>query len=116
MKSGSSEGLAGPSAGLLYLRIAVDYGNLVGDAEPMIGCMAAHPNKHIREAIRYAEDHGWTFSKASGRAHILERCGVHRATVTAAGSAFIRRHAAQRIMPGVSVARSTSARTEGTVS
>ena len=30
----------------------------------------AHPNKHIREAIDYAEDHGWQFEKASGQAHI----------------------------------------------
>ncbi|MDA1049533.1 MAG: hypothetical protein O3C40_03515 [Planctomycetota bacterium] len=29
-----------------------------------------HPNKHIREAIEYAEQHGWTFVKASARAHI----------------------------------------------
>jgi hypothetical protein len=29
----------------------------------------AHPNKHIRQAIRYAEDHGWTFVKAGPRAH-----------------------------------------------
>ena len=32
--------------------------------------MAKHPNKHIREAIRYGESRGWTFTKASARAHI----------------------------------------------
>ncbi|MGH7200330.1 MAG: hypothetical protein ACREJB_06970 [Planctomycetaceae bacterium] len=32
--------------------------------------MTKHPNKHIREAIRYAELHGWTFTKAGPRAHI----------------------------------------------
>lgn len=32
--------------------------------------MAEHPNKNIREAIRYAEQYGWTFVKASSRAHI----------------------------------------------
>jgi hypothetical protein len=32
--------------------------------------MAQHPNKHIREAIKYAEDNGWRFVKASARAHI----------------------------------------------
>lgn len=32
--------------------------------------MAEHPNKHIREAIKYAEESGWTFTKASARAHI----------------------------------------------
>ncbi|MFO7902516.1 MAG: hypothetical protein ACQESR_25340 [Planctomycetota bacterium] len=30
----------------------------------------AHPNKHIREAIEYARQHGWTFAKAAARAHI----------------------------------------------
>jgi hypothetical protein len=33
--------------------------------------MARHPNKHIREAIEYADDHDWTFTKASGSAHIF---------------------------------------------
>jgi hypothetical protein len=33
--------------------------------------MANHPNKHIREAIEYAEENGWTFTKASSRAHIF---------------------------------------------
>ena len=33
--------------------------------------MAGHPNKPIREAIRYAEQHGWTFEKAGARAHIF---------------------------------------------
>ncbi|TVS17106.1 MAG: hypothetical protein EA424_13330 [Planctomycetaceae bacterium] len=32
--------------------------------------MADHPNKHIREAIRYAETNGWTVVKAGPRAHI----------------------------------------------
>ena len=31
--------------------------------------MSAHPNKHIREAIEYAEQRGWTFQKAGARAH-----------------------------------------------
>ncbi len=36
------------------------------------GCpVANHPNKHIRAAIKYAEDHGWTFTKAGGQAHIF---------------------------------------------
>ena len=29
-----------------------------------------HPNKHIREAIRYAQSQGWTVTKAGPRAHI----------------------------------------------
>jgi hypothetical protein len=33
--------------------------------------MARHPNKHIREAIKYAETRGWRFQKASGHAHIF---------------------------------------------
>ncbi|HMO86458.1 MAG TPA: hypothetical protein PKC18_16215 [Lacipirellulaceae bacterium] len=32
--------------------------------------LAGHPNKHIREAIAYAEQRGWTITKASGRAHV----------------------------------------------
>ncbi len=32
--------------------------------------MADHPNKHICEAIRYAEHSGWIVEKASSRAHI----------------------------------------------
>ncbi len=32
--------------------------------------MAGHPNKHIREAIKYATDCGWRVVKAGGRAHI----------------------------------------------
>ena len=35
--------------------------------------MADHPNKHIRAAIEYAEDDGWTLRKAGARAHIWGR-------------------------------------------
>lgn len=31
--------------------------------------MASHPNKHIREALRYAEQHGWIIKKSGPRAH-----------------------------------------------
>jgi len=31
--------------------------------------MANHPNKHIREALQYAEDRDWTVKKSSARAH-----------------------------------------------
>jgi hypothetical protein len=31
--------------------------------------MADHPNKHIREALNYAEACGWTIKKAGPRAH-----------------------------------------------
>lgn len=33
------------------------------------GKVADHPNKHIREALRYAVDHGWTIRKSGPRAH-----------------------------------------------
>ena len=41
--------------------------------------VANHPNKHIRAAIKYAEDAGWTFRKAAGRAHVFGRlfCPQH---------------------------------------
>ena len=32
--------------------------------------MPEHPNKHIRAAIQYAEENGWTFVKAGPRAHL----------------------------------------------
>ena len=32
--------------------------------------MAQHANKHIREAIRYAEGKGWRVVKAGGQAHV----------------------------------------------
>ena len=31
--------------------------------------MAEHQNKHVREAIAYAESRGWTFHKSNARAH-----------------------------------------------
>ena len=33
--------------------------------------LAQHPNKQIREAIKYAEEQGWRFTKSSGQAHIF---------------------------------------------
>ena len=32
--------------------------------------MAKHPSKHIRAAMKFAEEQGWRFEKASARAHI----------------------------------------------
>jgi hypothetical protein len=32
--------------------------------------MAEHSNKHIQEAIRYAESQGWVVTQAGPRAHI----------------------------------------------
>ena len=31
--------------------------------------MAGHPKKHIREALKYAEDRGWKVNKSAARAH-----------------------------------------------
>jgi len=31
--------------------------------------VANHSNKHIREALKYAEGKGWSIKKSSGRAH-----------------------------------------------
>jgi len=31
--------------------------------------MQKHPNKHIREALGYAEDRGWKVKKSASRAH-----------------------------------------------
>ncbi len=35
--------------------------------------LADHPNKHIREAVEYAENNGWRVVKANARAHIWGR-------------------------------------------
>ena len=41
--------------------------------------MPTHPNKHIREAIQYAEQKGWTVVKTRGHAHIWAKllCPLH---------------------------------------
>ncbi len=41
----------------------------VGQATLTDRDVADHPNKHIREALKYAEQKGWTIRKSSGRAH-----------------------------------------------
>mgnify|MGYP001275823653 CR=1 FL=1 len=33
-----------------------------------------HPNKHIREALKYAEVQGWAFAKSHGHAYGRIRC------------------------------------------
>jgi hypothetical protein len=47
-------------------------------SERIIG-VAGHPDKHIREALKYAIEKGWTIRKSSGRAHawgvIYCQCG-----------------------------------------
>ena len=38
-----------------------------------------HPNKHIREALKYAEENGWQFIKSRGHAYGRIRCNFgHR--------------------------------------
>jgi hypothetical protein len=49
-----------------------------------------HPNKHIREALKYAEEQGWRFIKSRGHAV------VGTATVIVKNR-FGQRHEAQRI-------------------
>jgi hypothetical protein len=34
------------------------------------GLLGDHPDKHIREAIEYAERQGWRVTGSSGRAHV----------------------------------------------
>jgi len=46
----------------------------------------AHPNKHIRKAIRHAEDNGWSFEMSNGHAYGIIYCprnarDGHRKTV-----------------------------------
>jgi hypothetical protein len=33
-----------------------------------------HPNKHIREALKYAEERGWRFTKSRAHAYGRIRC------------------------------------------
>jgi len=35
--------------------------------------MNDHPNKHIRDVVDYALEHGWTLRKAGSRAHAWGR-------------------------------------------
>ena len=50
--------------------------------------MLRHPNKHIQGAIEYAEQNGWTFTKAGPRSHdygaLTPEAAVHAATGLAA--------------------------------
>jgi len=39
--------------------------------------VAKHQNKHIREAIKYAEQHGWNFEKSRGHIYGTLRCPTH---------------------------------------
>ncbi|BBO31753.1 hypothetical protein PLANPX_1365 [Lacipirellula parvula] len=34
-----------------------------------------HPNKHIREALKYAEERGWRVVMSNGHAHCRIYCG-----------------------------------------
>jgi hypothetical protein len=72
--------------------------------------MAKHPNKHIREAIRYAEDHmvGRSPKQVEGRISSAP-CGVLKAIAAVAVSESIRRRAAPKIMRGAYAGRSIDA-------
>jgi hypothetical protein len=49
------------------------------DARCSFAAYFMHPNKHIREALKYAEERGWRIVKSQGHAHsrIFGGCG-HR--------------------------------------
>ena len=74
--------------------------------------MPEHQNKHIREAIRYAQQHGWRVVKASGR----HRSGAGSCALVEPGtvvtSMFTRRPEAPRTMRDASDAPSTIANTD----
>lgn len=65
---------------------------------------ADHANKHIREALDYAESKGWTVRKSGPRAHAWESSAVVTGIVCAACPSGLRR-AIRRIMSGQFVAK-----------
>jgi len=74
--------------------------------------MAAHPNKHIREAIKHAEQNDWTFTKASGRAQFSESSGADEVIVQAVGFASTQLLVILKISHGEFVAQSNVVLTE----
>ncbi len=47
---------------MVYIECAATHGKTTAR-------MADHPNKHVRDALKYAARQGWTIRKSSGRAH-----------------------------------------------
>ncbi len=42
-----------------------------------------HKNKHIREAIKYAIDRGWSYEKKKGKGDAVGRCAASSAITSA---------------------------------
>ena len=70
--------------------------------------MAEHSNKHIQEAIRYAESHGWVVHKLAHGPIFGVCCGVHTMRGTAVASISCRRRGVLKTMRGTSAAPSTA--------
>ena len=62
--------------------------------------MADHPNRHIREALKYAAEQGWTIRKSSGRAHAWGVVYCHLVTGSV-GCRFIRPLEIQKATRGI---------------
>jgi hypothetical protein len=72
--------------------------------------MPNHPNKHIREAIKYAEDRGWRVVKAGGQAHIGATCIALRIGVAVVSFVFFQRLEFPRITRDIFATKLTIAR------
>ena len=59
--------------------------------------MAHHPNKHIRAAVEYAEQRGWTLRKAGARAHVWGRLYCPNKVVRVAREQFTLPQEVQKI-------------------
>lgn len=66
--------------------------------------MANHSNKHIREAIRYAESKGWTVAKAGPRAHTWGTLYCSQSGREGCKTRIMSTHAIPRRTPGTSAA------------
>src|SRR6266404_7611438 len=59
------------NSGAIWFFILRDYSWNVANSEPL----PMHPNKHIREALKYAEEHGWRIIMSKGHAFCRILCG-----------------------------------------
>ncbi len=69
---------------------------------------ASHSNKHIREAIRYAESKNWSVTKAGPRAHLGALYGVRNTPVTGVALESCQHRAIRSCAHGTSVGMSTA--------
>lgn len=72
--------------------------------------MNDHPNGHIRAAVDYAIQHGWTLQKAGPRAHIWGRSTAPDGTAKGASSRCFRRREFLRDTPSGFGEKSITAR------